>query len=521
MAARKRKGSNVGISINERTLQVTQFNPKGFQLNASATFDIPAGLLNQEQVLDPQGLGDFIKAALSSLKIKSANLVLPATLLRLVEMPKLEPKDLYMSLSSEAERYKAFDNTEAVVDFEALPPLESTAATVQRVIFGAIRKDTFDIYRQIFSQCKIKLEAIDLEPFCVLRSMAGSGVLDSLIQQIGETAVWGALFMSPERTHVTLWRANQLIEFREVNLTAMGLEHEPADSPIMEDLIEEVDRTVTVNKPVVWLTHQTPPNAAEAIGQHFNIPVRPCMLGPNLSIDDESILLQTAGAAMYPTIFYPFDINFLTDAAPVSTPAGNTKATPSQDDNNPVAGLLIGAALACCLILGVIAGGLFLYDSLIVSNQLNDANKKHSQMTTQIASLQQQVQILKDKYELRAAIIDVIENAKYRNALYTHFSNDLKSLTPGRVWLYNVEIDDRITMEGKALQHQPVVDFARKLDNITYSKQVLFDEIQEELNNTQRIFKFKISGQPFLSKDLVDKGASSALEEIDDSMEAN
>jgi len=518
MSARKRKGALTGISITETSFQVSHFDPKSFQLRHTHTFQLPPGLLNQEQILNAPELTQFIKQALNAVrpKVKSAHLTIAPTLLRLVEMPKMDHRDLYLSLSSEAERYVAFDNTEAIVDFEVLPSLPNTPNNAQRVIFGAVRKDTFDLYRQIFHRCKVKLTSLDLNPCSILRAMAGSGVLDSLVTQIGETAFWGTVFMGPEHTHCSLWQGSNLIEFREINLNTQGLETESMHSPIVEDLLDELKRTISSHSPAIWLTHQVPDVAMGAIQQLFKIPVRQCLLGPNLNVDTPDVLLTTAGASLYSYVVYPFNINFLagtTASAPVpdsETPAESAQPNRSNSRDNGLAGLLISGAVVSMILLTFLTGSLFLYEQLIVNGQLSAAEQKHQQLTAQMGALQQQVQALKKKYEVRAAVVGVIEQAKFRNALYTHLSDDLKALTPGRLWLYNVEVGDRITMQGKALQHQPVIDFARQLDNITYSKQVLFDEITEELDNAQKVFKFKISGQPFLSKALVDLSPTDA-----------
>lgn len=107
-----------------------------------------------------------MREALSGLRpaVKTVNLSMPATLLRVVDMPKMGAQELYLSLSSEAERYKSFDDTEAIVDFHVLPALATTSPNMQRVIFGAVRKDTFLALRRACQVARVRPGAVDIEP---------------------------------------------------------------------------------------------------------------------------------------------------------------------------------------------------------------------------------------------------------------------------------------------------------------------------------------------------------------------
>ena len=159
MARKKRSGSNVGVSITDTHLEVAVYDPKKFTIQRSHKIPLPEGLMTEygDRIANMNQLASIIKSSLGQMKpkIKSVNLSLTATLLRMVEMPRMEPKELYLSLSSEAERYKSFDDTEAIVDFHILPAVEGLSSNMNRVVFGAIRSDTMSKILGAFKAAKI------------------------------------------------------------------------------------------------------------------------------------------------------------------------------------------------------------------------------------------------------------------------------------------------------------------------------------------------------------------------------
>src|SRR5690606_9420994 len=114
-------------------------------------------------------------------------------------------------------------------------------ANLQLVVFGAVRSDTLALYRKILVRdLKLKLASISLEPLNILRGMAGTGVLDSLVQQIGADAYWGTIFVEPGRLRISLWQGSKLLELRETHIDTSEFAVTTSDSIIVEDVLEEL-----------------------------------------------------------------------------------------------------------------------------------------------------------------------------------------------------------------------------------------------------------------------------------------
>ncbi|MBY0402703.1 MAG: pilus assembly protein PilM, partial [Cyanobacteria bacterium] len=316
----------LGISISSHKVEVASIQPSRdvettpHKIIKSVSYTLADGILSfgGDVVQDPNALGQIISSLVDQVKPKSrvAHLSIPGTLLRFTEMPKMQPKELYLSLSSEAERYKIFDDTEAAVDFSVLD-IPGTPANQQKLVFGAVRNDTLNAYKQILKIAKIKIASIDLEPLNVLRGMAGTAVLNSLVQQIGPTAFWGTILVEPERVRLLLWQGSNLVDLREFQ---MG----DPNSYVISDLLDEIQRTTKTNQPAIWLTYRMPEVADKILSERLNIPVRSCLIGPAITQDQPDLMVSTVGTALRSLVSFPFDFDILTSsklyAAPTNKP---------------------------------------------------------------------------------------------------------------------------------------------------------------------------------------------------------
>ena len=378
------------------------------------------------------------------------------------------PAELYTSLSSEAERYKSFDDTEAIVDFYLLPNLPETAATMQRVVFGAIRKDTVDAVRSALKEARVKVDAIDIHPLNTLRTLAGTGVLDNLVSQIGVDAQWGTLFVEPERIRVTVWQDNEILELREVSMNTEGFVHSDASSPYILDLVDEMRRTTKSFQPAVWLTEGLPPSMLEGLGGQLGVPVRACFSGPKLQQAEEPASLAAVGATLYHNVRFPFEFDFLAGAGSIKAAVGKKKSgsasKKSAGSNSPLPRILIGVGTAA-LVLGVMAWVLMaLVNVVFLAGKIDDAEKKQTATTEKLARLSAKKAKFQAKYDTRVELVDLLEAAKIRNAFYVNLAGDLRNITPSEVWVYDIDAGNHLTIEGKALTHQSVLRFSRKFD---------------------------------------------------------
>ncbi len=503
---KKRKTAHAGLSISRDFIELAIISPKSMTILEAASVPTPEGLLDTDgdRVLDPLLLKDAIQHLFRMVKVKpkAVHLSVPASLLRMVEMPRLDESELYVSLSSEAERYKTFDDTEALVDFYQIEGARTSAPNMVSLVFGAVRKDTLECYLKTMQKLKIKVASVDLEALNVLRGMAVTGVLDSLVQQIGTDAHWGAIFVESTRVRLAIWQGNGIVELRETHMPTAEFSHVTSDSIVLEDLMEEIRRTTKNVQPLIWLTHHMPEPMCRLLGERLGVPVRPCLLGNTMGASVD-LSIPIVGAAFSSMVAYPMPFDILSGARkPSSGKPGAAPAVELDEDDN-TSSLLIGAGVLSIVGSLLLGAGLFMTNEFWFKQEVQKAEQAQQAEQLQLAQLQSELSVLKDRDAVDKALIGIIENAEIRNKVYVMLTEDLRRKTPPKLWVQEIKVNGKVKFEGKAVSHQDILDFAKSFDTVPYVRAVAVDSITEELLEGTPVFNYKIAGNLALSKDLL------------------
>lgn len=509
MSARKRKTPvYVGLSVTRHAIEMASFSPRNFIIERSVAMPTPPGLLdeNGDQVLDEGLMREIIGQLLRQFggKIKQLHLSLPGTLLRMVEMQRMGDDELHFALSSEAERYKSFDNTDAMVDFAVLGENQGN----QRIMLGAVRSDTLMQYSRILQSLKIKPASISLEPLNVLRGMAGTGVLDSLVQQIGVDSQWGVIFVEPERVRISLWQGSALLEMRETHMNTQEFDTATDNSIVVDDLVEEIRRSCKNLSPVIWLTYQMAESMRHFLAQRLELPFTPCMLGNTLALDQPNLSLPAVGVTMSSTVEFPFEFNLMT-GAPKSTggksSATSAAAVPDSDGDKQTGDMLMKLGVGSIAAGVLMTGALFGANEFWAKGEVAKLQTRQQQMTQDIASLQARINILKAENAVQEALMTMIKNARIRNKVYVELTGDLQKKTPEKLWVHSLKVGDELELAGNALAHQAVINFARSFDGLPYLSSVMIDSIKENFIAGTTLFDFKIGGNVVLDKHMLNQ----------------
>lgn len=504
VSPKKKKPVYAALSISHRAVEFAVFSPKNLAIEYANSIALPDGLLDPEldTIRDAGVLKDLIAQVLRDAKPRPAvvHLSLPGTLVRMVEMPKMEPSGLYVSLSSEAERYKTFDNTEASVDFVVvdnprLPP------NMQQLVLGAVRSDALSAYLKIMKELKIKVHSIGLEPLNVLRGMAGTGVLDSLVQQVGTDAQWGMILADPSRIRFSLWQCDKLLEFRELSMDTRNFANAVNDPIVVEDLLEEIRRTTKTMQPVLWMTDNIPPKLEEVLSSHLGCPVRSAPIGNAVAMN-HPLSLCAIGAAMTSVVPFPFDMDISEGLNHSGGTVTSAVAASAGDAGKEVPPWLIPSGIAS-IALGGVASAIMWMMAMSVAAQVPDLQSKVDGVKVEVSGLESRQRELKRKAELDQSLIQMIEKAKIRNYVYVSLTEDLKKKTPTEVWIQTMLVNDGMELAGKALNHKAVINFAKSFDAAPYTKAVLIDSIVEGKLGGSLVYDFKISGGVNLDKSIL------------------
>lgn len=184
--------SMVGLDIGSDTIKVAEakYGKDGITITGLGIARTPEGAIENEVIVDPQALGHAIKALLAESGIKTKKCVSSVAgqsqvVVRVIEVPKMNPKELAESMQWEIERHVPFSPTEVVKDFQALenPSADPNAQSME--VFLAVAQSQFiDKHVQTLFAAGLKPTAIDIEPLAtsrVLVDLSPNGAAEEIV----------------------------------------------------------------------------------------------------------------------------------------------------------------------------------------------------------------------------------------------------------------------------------------------------------------------------------------------------
>lgn len=484
------KKVSAGLSITLQRFELSIFSEKKNAIDDCAIIAPPPGLFDAsgDKIVNPELLKVTLEQLFSAVgkKPREVNLSLPAALLRLSEIPKLESSQMFLSLSSEAERYKQFEGTEAAIDYFIADNIPASQSTAMQVVLGGVRQDTLEIFIKTLRSMGIKAVNIDIEPLCSLRGMAASGVLDSLLDQIGDNSVWGIIFSDPGRVRFALWQGQELLELRETSMDTSAF-NDPESNPfLVEDMLEEARRTTKNWQPAIWLHENLPYAVSNGMETGLGIPVRPSPKGTAITLSNPDLSLAGIGAALISIVAFPFCFNI------PPNPSKQAEQNEESDSNTPE--LLIGTG-GVLLVLALLATGLlFILNLLMFQPAVQEKQNQKTQMENQIAALEQEKIQLSTSGSLKQGLAYTAQRAKMRGQMYVNLVQALRRSIPSKLWIQDLSAGDTLSVHGKAISHQDILNFSKIFDMEPYVTQSSIQTIQEERLAGKALFDYLFNG---------------------------
>lgn len=499
---RNAKGSAVGVAISQHQLDLCLLDRQGHQQFIPIPLNDPVLDATGSQITDPERLLGALREVASQLPMgqRSIHLSVPTSVLRLMDIPSMQDHELFLALSSEAERYKVFDGSEAHVIYKRLDPVATANnAKQERVIFSALRHDTLEQYKLLCRKAGLKLRSIGFHTLNTLRAMAATGVLDALHQQIGAEGLWGVLSGNAAGCRIMLWQGNQLKGLRETAINVHDITNEQQLNVVVQDLCEDIRRTTQLTNgefPQVWLTWNLSPGLGEQLTHRFQTPFQPfTVVVPNETGQPAIQVVRSPaeGACYWDQTVFPFRLDALRARSQISRKdverSMQLLAESESHQALPFNPLLVNGA-AAVLVLLLWLGGLVYQGQL--DQQLTAQQQEKSRLTASVNQLSSQYQQIKAAYEVKASLYQVADSAQQHNAMAVALAKDLVRVTPSSLWLHSIVLDNGVTFEGKALNHTAVIQFARSFDQVPYMQGVTLDFLKEGFVGTNPVYDFKV-----------------------------
>ena len=221
-----------GLEIGTNALKVVDIkagNPPS--LTAVAMRPMPPGLIQEDQVVDAQGLADEIKALFEDAGISKKSVVTAVgnrqAITRNIQVPKMTLQELDEAIKWEAERYIPFPIDEVVLDYYVLDHPEDIEDGGQlEVVIAAARLDLISQQVDYLKLAGLEPVVVDIKPFSLLRSLRGSLLGEHLNKttltgtsytEAGEIGV--VLEIAASNTTITLVRGERVLMNRNIGVS--------------------------------------------------------------------------------------------------------------------------------------------------------------------------------------------------------------------------------------------------------------------------------------------------------------
>ncbi len=247
----------VGLEVGTSALKVVELragNPP--TLGALAVRPMPPGLVTEDEVTDPQGLAEEIKALFHEAGIQRRFTVTAVSnrqaITRNIHVPRMTVAELDEAIRWEAERYIPFPIDEVVLDYFVLDNPEDVEEGGQlEVVIAAARLDEVSQQVEYLKHAGLEPHVIDVKPFSLLRALRGSLHGEHLTKDTlsGENfteanEIGVVLEIAASTSTVTLVRGQRVLMNRNINVSgddftsavqrAFGLDFDSAEDVKIE-----------------------------------------------------------------------------------------------------------------------------------------------------------------------------------------------------------------------------------------------------------------------------------------------
>ncbi len=222
----------VGLEVGTANLKVVELRAGSPpSLSTLALRPMPPGLVQEDQIVDPQGLADEIKVLFDDAGISKRFVVASVgnsqVIIRSINVPKMSLDELDEAIKWEAERYIPFPIDEVVLDYYVLDNPDDVEEGEQlEVVIAAAKLELVTQQVEYLKLAGLEPIVLDVKPFALLRSLKGAMLGDALTTSaLGKDAytdsgdVGVVLEIAATQTTITLVQGERFILNRNIGVS--------------------------------------------------------------------------------------------------------------------------------------------------------------------------------------------------------------------------------------------------------------------------------------------------------------
>jgi type IV pilus assembly protein PilM len=174
-----KKPQAFGLDISDASIKIAQFKKRGedLRLRSYNRVNVSEGIIKQGEILRDQELINLIKKTFSEVqgkKIKTRYAVcsLPEqhSFIKIVQLPRMEIKDLQNALKWEVEANIPFPLNEVYLDWQIIEPVKNHLDHFD-ILINAVPKKLVDKYLQVLQAAGIEPIVFETESLATIRSL--------------------------------------------------------------------------------------------------------------------------------------------------------------------------------------------------------------------------------------------------------------------------------------------------------------------------------------------------------------
>jgi hypothetical protein len=317
-ASMLQNGFRVGISLTPSSIQCVVLS-SDYQLLGAASQKLKKGVIDlQKGVLEPTPILKTLKSTLEEAGVRPESyslcrlhLSLPTPLFSSIAIEKRrDPEDVEKLLAEKIRDLNPQSEKMPLILAEWLGESDDLDVYVT----SNLDKMTLRSYLKLFHDEPWSVASVETTPSSVLRSLAGSGVLDTMLNELGNNVPWALLGVYGDKAWLMQWQGKQ-------PLFAQTLLIEGSQADIEKQIHERIAYS-GFNPPAMWFTWHAP--LAKVLLNLDDISLRapkiPCRVGPYFASQnpDNPTPPDALGAALFDGIGFPFQWNFFNIAPDMS-----------------------------------------------------------------------------------------------------------------------------------------------------------------------------------------------------------
>jgi type IV pilus assembly protein PilM len=173
-------GPSVGLDIGTDHVRLAQIKPSGstFALQRYGVVRVPMGSVVEGEIVDADAVASAIRQLMHTTGLRGANATVGVSnqkvVVRLIDLPYMEDAELQGAIRYQAQDYIPIPVEEAILDFQIIGDYMTSADEhMNEVLLVAAQRDMIDETVQAVERSGLKLTAIDVTPFAVVRGIFG------------------------------------------------------------------------------------------------------------------------------------------------------------------------------------------------------------------------------------------------------------------------------------------------------------------------------------------------------------